>query len=309
MARKTKVPLLTARMRSHKSSQAVVNTRFYLIFGSLVIAAAAGLLASFAWMTNSTPQPDLMKAQPKGKAIAELTASAVLAGRPLNVPMAKTVFSSEEGIRVGSGLPMPVVDLVWSGFSKDQIQNIPYEFHSFEVVSSIDPKNVLAGTVRYTLIVVVLVPENQTPMLGALPYFTLPTESGERIAFDYGGNQFVSKVPASVNSRLEDWASYYASDDRDRLQSTTPDGRTEVEYKGLGGFTSSGVSILGALPQQSGPWLLRIRVQLVGANGFNTEVDMDITIDGVNQAAPQIVAWGPAGSGVLAIGHNSIIKN
>lgn len=295
-------------MRSHKSSQAVVNARFYTLLAAVLLAAVAGIFASVAWLTNTPPQPDLLQAQPKGKAVAELTARAVLAGRPLPVPLATSVAQSEEGYTVGNGTALSVSDLIWSGFTPDVTSGVPHERHTFEFTVPLDSANIRSGVNRYQMVVVVLVPEGDLPVLGALPYITPSVEPTGRIAFDYNGTNAISKVPESVRARLDDWATYWAGDDRNRLQATTGDGRTDVEYPGLGGFASSGTTVLSAVPQPEGPWVLRVRVALTGPNGFNTEVDLDMTVDQVTQAAPSIVAWGPAGSGVLPVGHNSRSK-
>lgn len=305
MTNQVPLPRLTARKRSHKSSQAVVNARFYTLLGMLLFAAASGVLATVAWFTNTPPQPDLMKAQPKGKAVAELTAAAVLAGRPLPVPLASTVSNSEDGVIVGNGSPLRAQDLVWAGFTPDVTAGIPLERHNFEFTVPKSLTNPRDGAIRYRLIVVVLVPEDDLPMLAAMPYIEAATDTLTRLAFDYGGSTGLSRVPDTLRARLADWATYWAADDRARLQSTTGDNRTTVEYPGLGGFVSSGIEVLAALPQESGEWLLRVRVALSGPNGFATEVDMDVTVSGVDQAAPQVVAWGPAGSGVLTSGTNS----
>ena len=305
MANRAPLPQLTARMRSYKSSQAAVNARFYSLLGVLLFASAAGLLAMVAWFTNTPPQPDLLAAQPKGKAVAELTAAAVLSGRALPVPLASTVATSDEGVVIGNGTPLRAQDLVWSGFTPDVTAGIPFERHIFEFTVPKEIDNPRSGSFRYQLIVVVLVPEGDVPMLGALPLLEAAPDANTRLAFDYGAGGGVSQLPDTLRSRLTDWATYWAADDRTRLQSTTGDNRTSVEYQGLGGFVSSEVSILAALPQEGGTWLLRVRVQLTGPNGFGTEVDMDVTVGGVNQASPQVIAWGPAGSGVLTSGTNS----
>jgi hypothetical protein len=305
MANKAQLPHLTARMRSYKSSQAVVNARFYAILGALVLSSLCGVFAVMAWLTNTPPAPDLLNAQPRGKAVAELTAAAVIAGRPLPVPLSASVATSDEGVLVGNGTPLQARDLVWGGFVPEVTAGVAFERHLFEFIVPKEANNSRSGTVRYRMTIVVLVPEGEVPMLGALPYIEAAPEPLVRLAFDYGASSGVSQVPEAVSERLVDWATFWASDDRQRLQATTGDGRTEVEYPGLGGFSSTGVSVFAAVPQENGPWLLRVRVALSGPNGFTTEVDMDVTISNVNQAAPLVVAWGPAGSGVLPSGTNS----
>jgi hypothetical protein len=305
MAKQVQLPRITARSRSHKSSQSVVNARFYSLLGVLLFAASAGLLSMFAWFTNTSPVPNLLDAQPKGKAVAELTAAAVLAGRPLPVPLSSTVSTSDEGVVIGNGTSLRAQDLVWAGFTPDVTAGIPLERHNFEFIVPKDLENSRSGVWRYRLVIVVLVPQGDVPMLGALPYIESASDVSTRLPFDYGAASGVSQVPDTLRSRLADWASFWAGDDRARLQSTTGDSRTTVEYEGLGGFSSTGISVLAALPQESGNWLLRVRVALTGPNGFGTEVDMDVTVSGVDQASPQVVAWGPAGSGVLVSGHNS----
>ena len=305
MAKQLNLPRITARSRAHKSPQSIVNARFYSLLGVLLFAASAGLLSMFAWFTNTSPVPNFLEAQPKGKAVAELAAGAVLSGRPLSVPISSTISSSDEGVVVGNGESLRVQDLVWAGFTPDVTAGIPLERHNFEFTVPKDLENSRSGVWRYRLVIVVLVPEGEVPLLGALPYIESASNESSRLPFDYGASSGVSQVPDTLRSRLADWASFWASDDRPRLQSTTGDSRTSVEYKGLGGFSSTGISVLAALPQESGNWLLRVRVALTGPNSFGTEVDMDITVAGVDQASPQVVAWGPAGSGVLLSGHNS----
>lgn len=296
-------------MKKHKSSQAVVNMRFYLIFGTLLFAAATGLAASLAWLTNSPPKPDLSAALPKGKAVAELTAAAYIAGRPLPVPYSSTLTSSGGEIAAGNGSPLPVQNLVWSGFENDVIENIYFERHTFDLTVLRDASNPRQGVLRYQLVVPVLLPAQGFPVLGALPYLTAVPDAGERPPFDYGGTLNLPSLPSAVEERLQDWAVHWAADDRPRLQATTPDGATDVEYVGLGGFDAERVIVLGGVPLENGDWLIRARVELVGPSGFATNVDMDITVTKTTTASPQVVAWGPAGSGVLPIGHNSVKRN
>jgi hypothetical protein len=287
----------------------VVNTRFYLLLGSLLFAAVAGLGASVAWLTNSPPAPDLSAALPKGKAVAELTAAAFVAGRPIPVPYSSTLTSSGGEIAAGNGSPLPVQDLLWSGFENDVIENVYFERHTFDLTVLRDPGNPRQGVDRYQLVVPVLLPDGGTPVLGALPYLTAVPDAFERPPFDYGGTLNLPSLPAAVEERLQDWAVHWAADDRTRLQASTPDGDTSVEYIGLGGFTSERVVVLAGVPLENGDWLVRARVELVGPSGFGTNVDMDITMTRATTASPQVVAWGPAGSGVLPIGHNSVARN
>lgn len=297
---------VTARMKKHKSSQAVVNGRFYMLFGALIFAAVTGLGSTVAWVTNSPPAPDLTAAQPKGKAVAELTASAYVAGRPLPVPFSASLTPGEGEFNPGDGTPLPVQDLVWSGFERDIVEGIEFERHTFELTLLRDLENPRVGLDTYQLIVPVIVPTGSSPVLGALPYLTLVNKATNLPAFDYGGASNLPTLPQAIPDRLEDWARYWAADDRARLQASTPDGDTTVEYVGLGGFESSTVEVLGGVPLQNGDWLIRARIELNGPTGFTSKVDMDITMTDTASAAPLVVAWGPAGSGVLPVGHNSV---
>jgi len=300
---------ITARTKQHKSSQAVVNARFYVLFGSLLFAALCGLGATVAWLTNTPPSPDLTAALPRGKAVAELTAAAYISGRNIDVPYSSSLTTSADVIKAGNGNPLPVQDMAWAGFENDVIENVYFERHFFELTVLRDPANPRSGVDAYQLIIPVVLPTNGPPVLGALPYLSSSVPAVDRPAFDYGVSSNLSALPDAVETRLQDWASFWAADDRARLQAATPDGDPSVEYIGLGNFTAEQAEVLAGVRLDSGDWLVRARIELTGPSGFGTNVDMDITVTNVSSASPLIVAWGPAGSGVLPIGHNSVSRS
>jgi hypothetical protein len=121
-------------------------------------------------------------------------------------------------------------------------------------------------------------------------------------------------LPPIAFTKIEEWAKYYLEDDRVNLQLVTPDNNPNVEYVGVGGFTSKGVEILSAVTLNNksdgkvlnyNDWLIRVRVSMENNLGYKNKIDVDITLTDAETAEPLIVAWGEAGVGVLPKGSNS----
>ena len=55
-----------------RSSAPILQIRLVLVLGALLLAAAAGVVSTFAWLSLSIPEPDLTKALPQGKSVAEI---------------------------------------------------------------------------------------------------------------------------------------------------------------------------------------------------------------------------------------------
>lgn len=288
-----------------RSSAPILQIRLILVLGSLILAAVAGIVSTFAWLSLSIPEPDLTKALPQGKSVAEVAADNWVNGTPLTVPSADIVFPE-------NSKPLPYSSLVWDGFTSGTLPSgSVYELHSFALQLGNEdngPKNMI-------LTVPIAINSQNEPIVIGLPYLEQATASGEEIIFDYS-DVGSGALPSGASEQITKWAQSWASDNREQLKLLTGDTTNGVEYRGIGGFTADRIQILNALPSGdnqygSDTYLVRIRVFLSGdsANEFNTATELDLTLANASSGLPKIVGWGPAGKGLLGPQDTRIVIN
>jgi len=291
-------PRLTA-VPASRSRMPILKIRLALVLGSLLVAALLGLVSTLAWLTNSTPAPDPSSMQPKGKGIAVITAEAWLSGRPVLVPALKDVTLPE------TKAPMVHSDLTWEGYvSRTLPSGIAYELHRLLVVFPFTLDNGMKSNRVMRVYVTVALGADGRPYLATMPSLSAVDMRDGQGRVDYT-DLSPKDLPSGAVEQIDAWAAAWATDDRDQLKLITGDTAAGVEYMGLGGFTSEGSQVTAGLPAGdttygSDTYLVRVRISLTagGANQYQTETDMDLTMIDTTSGLPRIVGWGPAGAGL-----------
>lgn len=313
---KKKLPDLSARSNTYKSSAKMVNTRFYILFSTLFLSAILGALGFIGSVTGKEAL-DLSDSIPAGKSQAEEVAKSFINGESYTIGFAQAFSEDYDGYSFKSKAQLNVEQITWSRFVKTSVG----ENHYFTLklknnditldLESIDSPLVYELTV-------VLVKENNEFYLASLPYLVKKELPPTTLFFDYGDEEMISNLTGLSVEKIEKWAEYWAKDDRVNLQNVTNDDSVNSEYIGLGGFSVSKVSVLSGTAlnkTESGvvsnynDWLLRVRVSMNHSSGFSTTLDVDITLTNAETSSPLIVAWGEAGIGVLERGANSRVKS
>lgn len=271
----------------------MLKIRIWLVLGSLVFAAAMGIVATVAWMSQDPPPPvDLADAQPQAAAAATLVANAYLDGQPAPVPVADDVQGWPTGQSLEHQPPQ------WNGFDTIKFPSgLSVERHRFLFYrnATIDGK---PGLLMYELVVPMAISSVGTPALAGLPYFH-PTTYG-----DVAGNTLYEtknevNVPPAIGEAVQQWANAWAVGDSEKLKALAGDGSVGAYYPGLGGCEAGSVKMLSTYPSSSETWVIRARVPLTCANGYSSLMDLDVTAVGNPPSPTRIVGWGPIGSGVL----------
>lgn len=314
MAKKSNLPDLSARSNTYKSSAKLVNTRFYMIFGALLLSALLGLLGFVGNVLSSNDSIDLSSEIPKGRAEAQLVAEAFLSGKPYPIDYAKSFSKHDNEFFTKSNSIYKYDFLVWKGFKKNSYG----EVHSFYIMRNNDNYIINEDKISNKIIgielIVNLIIDNNNIFLASLPYIKKLEIPSTELTFDYGiDDNDISKLSNEALEKINQWATYYLSDDRRNLQLVTPDNRNDVEYYGIGDLNIINYKILSGVVLNVennkiinyNDWLLRVRLTFNNNEGFTNSIDVDVTLTNAETAEPLIVAWGEAGTGVLPVGSNS----
>jgi hypothetical protein len=281
-----------------RSSAPILQIRIILVLGSLLLAAAAGIFSAFAWLSLTIPEPDLSKALPEGKAIAEIAAKDWLSGTPLSVPSSNVELPGSEN-------PLPYSTLNWDGFTPGTLPsgNL-YELHSFSLQLLVTDEEGKTSKKNMILTVPISLNSDGDSIVVGLPYLEQSNVTSENIVFDYSDVNS-EQLPPGATQQITKWAQNWATDNREQLKLLTGDTTQGVEYKGIGGFDAERVQIVNSLPggdtaYGSDTFLVRIRIFLSSksANKFSTATELDLTLADTNSGLPKIVGWGPAGKGL-----------
>jgi hypothetical protein len=296
-----------------RSRAAVLKVRFALLLGALLFSSAVGLFAAFAFLSFDPPVVDVDASKPRGRALAELAASTYLSSGKLPVPALE-----------GETLPVPAPDqpstpvemtgpLTWDGFERSTLPGGErVESHRFLFYRPVrsggstgtDGQPVNQQTTYQLMVLTVLVatPTDGNPVLAARPHFAPANWSGnDRFVANYTDTETVS-LPTSAVEQLRSWADAWARDDAEKLKLLTGDQTNNVRYVGLGGYQFVEMRIISSVQTAADGFLVRARLVLAGANGSKLEMDMDITVDAASTGLPNVLGWGPAGSGIAAPG-------
>ena len=281
-----------------RSRLPLLQMRLTLVLGSLVMAAALGLVSSVAWLANRPEPVDLTPVTAYGRGLAEVVAHSWLDGTPLGV-------ATLEGVALQTGRELQHGSVAWDSFTRSSLPSpsgLVFERHRFvTTVAGVDADG--RETWRpVALSVSVAFPDGRQPVLAAVPTLEPITTSGSARVFDYSDLD-VDQLPGAAVEQLRRWAKYWATDDRTQLKQLTGDGSADAMYVGLGGFGSAELTVSAALPAGNtglgaDTWLVRARVKVVGANQYTQEMEMDLTVVGASSGLPRVIGWGPAGVGL-----------
>jgi hypothetical protein len=313
---KKKLPDLSARSNTYKSSAKMVNTRFYILFSTLFLSAILGALG-FIGSVVGKDVLDLSSSIPAGKSQAEEAAKSFISGKRYTIGFAQSFSENYDEYIYESKEPLNVEQITWSRFKKTDVgENHYFTIKMKNIDNSLGIEN--SDPPLVFELIVVLVNENNEFYLASLPYLVKKELPPTTLFFDYGNEDILDNLSELSVAKIGKWAEYWASDDRVNLQNVTSDDSVNNEYVGLGNFKATNVEILSGTPlnveegniiSNYNDWLLRVRVSLTHSGGFSTTLDIDITLTNAETSSPLIVAWGEAGVGVLEKGANSRVKS
>jgi hypothetical protein len=275
-----------------RSTLPVLRLRLYVVLGSLLAAAAAGVFAFMSWVSYLPPEPDLSSAVPKVSAIALTAAEDYLAGRPARFPVADGIDPDFRPDDVDP-MPFPYLSLAQGSWRRELVTGRLVETHSFLVVTA---------ERAYTLTVAVAL-DGSVATLAAYPTLTpaLVNPGKPAPALEYQGvDSLVESIPTPVSDVLAEWAAAYAADDVQALQVIVGDRTAQAgAYRGLGGFTLATQPVIRSAVATVDGYVVRVRLVLsaTSADGVQMSTDIDVLVQQPNTTLPKVVAWGPAGTG------------
>lgn len=291
-------PRLTA-IPAARSSAPVLKIRLFLVLGSLLASALAGVGAMVAWATYQPPLVDVAAVVPRGRGLASLVARSYVSGQAVPVPAAASLIYSPPS----AGVFAAVTEPEWDGFVRYTVPAGTFERHSFLFHRTV-PGPDGAVVDLFELVVYLSVPADGTPgnpALAAAPSVLPAPHRNSSAVADYSDSEAVGNLPAEARQLLEGpWVRAFATNNGELLLQYSGEADPAYRYVGLGGFSeASTLRVQTAIDRGGDSWLVRARVRLVGANELSAEMDIDVTIEAASTATPKIVAWGPAGSGAL----------
>ena len=297
-------PRLTA-VPAARSRAAALKVRFALLLTALLLSSAVGLFAAFAFLSFDPPVVDVEATKPRGRAMAELVAYSYINGLALPLPVI-------QGEQLPESAPVEVKGpLTWDGFDRQALPSgETVEAHRFLFYRPINTGGTAdaAGQVAnqkttyqlMLLTVLVGTPTVGNPVLAARPHFApAPWRDNSTLVANYSDAEPVT-LPTGAVEQLRSWAGAWASDDAEKLKLLTGDQTAGVRYVGLGGYQFVEMRLIASIRTAADGFLVRARVVLAGANELKLEMDMDITVDSASTGLPNVVGWGPAGSGITA---------
>lgn len=308
-----KSPRLTA-VPARRSSAPVLKIRLALVLGGLAFCAAMGLFSTVAWLTAAPEPPDLAGMLAQGRGVAEVAARDYLAARPQSVPVADELDPNLglDADPANPSKPLAYSSLAWDGFSRHEVGADRFEQHRFVVVvpaAKADGPNDKPQPPRTYLLTVTVLLTPDGPVLAASPALS-PLPTGAKVKpLNYTRYKQVELSPAA-RAQIDDWARAYAADDGRGLYTVTGDTDQTRTYRGLGGFTAAtpvAIDSAVALGDQEN-LVVRARVRLTSAEGFAADAEFDLLIGAATSGRPNVLAWGPAGSGAELVPFGNAIR-
>lgn len=287
-----RLPRLAA-VPAARSRAAVLKVRFFILLGFMVAMSLLGLVSAFAWFTQKPPVIDLRADDPQGRGLAEVVAEGYVSGFTIPVPTAAgVVFKPSTPVETQG-------EISWEGFSTFTLGGSRTELHRFLFVrkTGTDPLKPVLELMR--LSVLVAVPAGGNPVLAAQPQFAPASWASSDVVTDYSDLESVA-LPPSAQDQIQAWATAWAAGDSETLRLLTGDATPGVRYVGLGGYQVKSARVVSALLAGQDAFLVRARIVLSGANESILEMDMDLTVKSASTGLPNVVGWGPAGSGILS---------
>ena len=287
--------------------------RFRLILAGVALAAVSGPIGCMAAVANrpvTTPAPAVARHQDYAAAVAE----SYLDGQPLPVPVARGLdpgggreAAADRTTALGDDPRPAPIPHSWVIPMDSGVAAVPGSGGSGGsggARRSVETHRFLVGTPSgpFVLAVPLVESRNGGPALGALPSiepFVPDPRAADLDPLDWGAAYATARPSAAVQQRVDEWAKAFAADDRRRLLEITGDGRTGVEYVGLGAWKLAGEPEVGGLfTRADGTAGTTVELALVAARDrkVTTRVAFDLLVRHAGEALPEIVAWGPAGS-------------
>lgn len=271
----------------------------------IAAAATAGPAALLLTATANQRNPETAGEDPLHRGFASAAAAAWAAG-DLHHPIV-----TADGVPSDLGRPASQTDghpepagpfgeshIGWDRVDLEIVDGRALERHHFTVAT---PDRLYHLVVPVTETAMQHPDDRPVPALAARPYLesvvlrpTAVPPATFPPAFD------PAPVPPQVHDRIIEWAHAWAADDARALYSVVGDSE-HVVYRGLGGWTAVdvavGPSVTVAYVDET-PALNAVRVTVELASPSTTvTVDVDVLIARPTQPLPNVVAWGPAGTG------------
>lgn len=294
-----RTPKLTA-VPAKRSNAAVLKVRLFLILGLGILVVLTGAASTLAWITNKPPVIDFTASEAKARGSAEEVATAWLNGRQIPVGLAANITGTKlsgGGSSEDAAKKLDYTSISWDSFTNDTLgDGTTIELHRFIVVAPPLPSDTGDVTPVTYALTVTMVLTNGEPVLGAAPSLEAYVPAGSSYLFDYSTLADRVEVSSQVSGIVDQWATAFATNDSAQLGLIVADPAKGV-YDGIAGFTAGKPTIVYALSNGGDNLIVRARVSLVSANGFNTEAEYDLYVTQASSGSPHIVAWGPAGAG------------
>jgi len=296
-----------------RSSAKVLRIRLYLVFTVLGITCLSGIFAGYAYLSFEPEYVDVYEAVPLARAEATVVAEAFMNGTMYSVSVTgnmKATFAQTKFSKIDKVGP-----IVWAGFERKNsiipsVDTHTVELHKFvyvrPVTTVVDGQS-FESVQQMTLHILMYIPlYNNTdvrypPALAALPSINSAEIFQVDEIVDYSDK--ATSLSTEVLAKLEAWGKYWAEGDQTGLKEVAgDDDRRFTRYAHLGGYTMDSLKVMGVAVGRGGTInVVRTRIVLLGANGSILSTDMDVTVTKADTGLPEVVGWGPAGAGVLAL--------
>lgn len=290
------------------SSLPLLKIRRRIVLGLLVASILSGFLALVISLASRPAAPVATGTDNRSAALAEVAARDFLAQRNSTVPAASGVSTEWAPAQVdqdNAPKPVDVSSLTLSGVTAQKLGDA-----ADQVVDLVKFVAVIDGA-PFELTVPMTVPAGaDSPVLGGQPALVpaklAKTDEAKPIDLNnYATAQDGGALPQGVQDSIKDWAAKFAAEGKDSraLRDVTNDQDQSRTYSGLGGWKAEVTSLGRSVPvtnEKTGNGII-VRVNLAltspATNGptLNTAYDVYVLYSG-KEAAPPVVAWGPAGS-------------
>jgi hypothetical protein len=282
--------------------------RFRLILAGVAFAAVSGPIGCMAAVANrpvTTPAPEVPRHQDYAAAVAE----SYLDGQALPVPVARGIdpdggrVAADDRTAIGEDPRPAPIPHSWVIPMRSAVAAIPAGSGERRTVET---HRFLVGTPSGPFVLAVPLVETRGggPALGAPPSiepFVPDADAAALDPLDWSAAYATTRPTATLEERVGEWARAFAADDRRRLLEITGDGRSGVEYVGLGAWKLTAAPEVGGLfTRADGTAGTHVELPLVAAHDrkVTTRVSFDLLVRNAGEPLPEIVAWGPAGSAV-----------
>lgn len=293
-------------MSSTKSTRVEVPTerlgpspRAWAVLGILILSLVLSIGAIGIAVRNhrstaaATPTPTY-------EAPATLVLYAWLAGQPSPIPVA-TGLTSTLGRSISttaqqSSSPPPIAPIsttavAYTGSTTHSLGKRTWVVDTFDIAT---PTNTWAATV--TLLVT-----PSGPVVGTMPSLTPWTHSTatpNQLTYTNIYAKYQTTLTQGETSQVDAWASAYVGNDRAQLYTLTGD-TADVHFDGLAGFKLVGTpSVLSATAGTNSVLVdMTLQVAPTGAPTQLVTLAYDVLLTNTSNPLPNVVAWGPAGTG------------